>query len=140
MGVEHLAVVHAVQLIARQDEDMFDARLLDVADVFANGVGGAFVPVGAFEGLLCGEDFDESPMEGIEVVGVADVTMQADRVELGQQIDPVQTAVEAVRNGDVNQPVFARQGNGGLRAMLGERIESRAFASTEDQRHHVPHY
>ncbi len=75
---EHLAEVHAVELIAREDQHVVDAGLLQVAEVLADGVGGALVPVGAVERLLGGEDLDEAAAELVEVVRVADVAVQAD--------------------------------------------------------------
>ncbi len=58
--------VHAVELIARQDQHVFDPGLLDVAHLLADGVGRALIPVGPFVGLLGGEDFDEAAVEGVE--------------------------------------------------------------------------
>ena len=40
--------------------------------------------------LLRGQDLDEPAAEGVELVGVGDMAVQADRVELGQDEDPVQ--------------------------------------------------
>ena len=59
--------------------------------------------------------------------------MQADRVELRQHVDPVQAAVDAVRERDVDQPILARQGDGRLGAILGQRIQPRAATAAENE-------
>ena len=61
----------------------------DVADVLAHGVGGALVPVGRLVGLLGGQHLDEAAAEGVELVGVGDVAVQADAEELRQDVDAV---------------------------------------------------
>ena len=54
MGPQHVPIVHAVQLVAGQDQHVTDARLLDVTNVLADCVGGALVPVGSFVHRLLG--------------------------------------------------------------------------------------
>ena len=137
--LDHLAVVHAVELVAGEDQHLGHAGLLQVAEVLPHGVGRALVPVAPFHGLLSGEDLHEPPIERIEVVGAADVAVQADGIELGQHVDAVQSAVDAVGQGDVDQPVLARQRHGGLRSHLGQRIESRATSAAQHQRHDLLH-
>lgn len=50
--------------------------------------------------------------------------MQGDRIELGEHVDAGDAGVDAIAYGDVNQPVFARDGDGGLGAVAGERVEA----------------
>ena len=133
VGGEHVGVIHPVELITGEDQDVADVRLLEIADVLPDGVGGALVPAGVVERLLGGEDLDEAAAEGVEGVGPADVAVEADGVELRQDIDPLHPAVDAVGEGDVDDPVLPRQRHGGLRAVAGEGIEPRPAATTEDQ-------
>ena len=58
--LQHLAEIHAIELVAREDQHVVDARLLDVPQVLPHGVGGALVPVGVVQRLLGGQDFDEA--------------------------------------------------------------------------------
>ena len=60
MRGQHLGEVHAVQLVARENQRGLDTVLLDVSEVLADGIGGALISVGSFEGLLSGNNFDES--------------------------------------------------------------------------------
>ena len=67
MRGQHLSEVHAVQLVARENQHGLDTVLLDVSAVLADDIGGILVSVGSFEGLLSGNNFDESAVETIEL-------------------------------------------------------------------------
>src|SRR5205085_5716272 len=101
--------------------------------------GGALVPVGGLVGLLGGEDLDEAAVEHVELVGVADVLVQADGEELREDVDAVEVAVDAVGDRDVDQAVLAGDGHGGLGTVFGERVEAGAAAAAEDQAEDVAH-
>src|SRR5262249_32581228 len=85
--------VHAVKLVAGQYQDLRRSLLVDMGEVLAKGVGGALEQVGGLIGWLGGEDFAEALAEGIELVGVGEVAVQADAQELRHDIDAVQPAV-----------------------------------------------
>ena len=65
--------------------------------------------------------------------------MQADRVELGQNVDAVQAAVDAIGQRDVDEAVFSRHRDGWLGAELGERVQARSPAATQHKSQHVLH-
>ena len=65
--------------------------------------------------------------------------MQTDRIELCQKIDAVDSAVDAVGNGDVDQPIFPCQWNSRLGPDLSERKKSCSFTTTENHGQHVTH-
>src|SRR5262249_3556531 len=85
--------VPPVDLVGRQDQDVVAAGLLDVAEVLADGVGGAGVPLGRLVGLLRRQDLHEAAAERVELVGVGDVAVQADAEELRQDVDTAAAAV-----------------------------------------------
>ena len=101
--VDKLHVVHAVQMIPRQDDNILDDPVLDVAQepsVLPDGVGSALEP-GTVSGRLGGgEDLDESlPAKAdarAHVVGTGQVTVQRGGVELGEDVDLADAAVNAV--------------------------------------------
>ena len=128
---DHVLEVHPVQLVAGEDQHVLDARLLDVAEVLPHGVGRALVPGGVVERLLGGQHLDETAVERVEGVRRADVAVQADRVELRQHVAAVQAAVDAVRQGDVDQTIFSGHRNRGLGTVLGQRIQPRALSAAE---------
>ena len=57
---EHPLKVHAVELVAREDQHMIDARPLDRAQVLPDGIGRPLVPFFSFIRLLRRENLDES--------------------------------------------------------------------------------
>ena len=131
MRLEHFAEIHAIELVAREDQHVVDARLLDVPQVLPHGVGGALVPVGVVLRLLGGEDFDEAAIEGVEDIGAADVLVQAGGIELRQHVDAVQAAVDAVGDGDVDEPVLSGHGNGRFGTDLGQGIKPRTLPAAQ---------
>ena len=89
---DHVAEIHAVELVAREDQHVFDAGLREVAQILAHRVGRALIPIVPFVGfhrLLRGQDFDEAAAEVVEPIRAADVAVQADRQKLRQHVDLV---------------------------------------------------
>src|SRR5262249_42270795 len=121
------------------DQHVAAAVLGDVADLLADGVRGALVPVGRLVGLLGGQHLDEAAAERVELVGVGDVPVQANAEELGQDVDAVAAAVDAVADGDVAEPVLAGDGDGRLAAHLRERVQPGAAAAAEDEAQDLLH-
>src|SRR5215213_1526456 len=64
---------------------------------------------------------------------VGEVVAERDGVELLRDPDVVQTRVVAVREREVDQPVRARERDGGLGAVVGEELEPAARAPREHQ-------
>ena len=57
---DHPAVIHAIQLVAAQNEQVVEIVVEKVDEVFPHGVRRAFIPRGVGERLLRGEDFHEA--------------------------------------------------------------------------------
>ena len=66
MELGHLGVVHAIEMVAGQDQDVLGAGGLDLEELLADGIGRALVPVGGLERLFGGPDLHPAGMEGIE--------------------------------------------------------------------------
>jgi hypothetical protein len=137
--LHELAVVHLVELVAGEDQGLLPAVRLQVAQALPDGVGRALVPVRIVLRLLRGQDGHESGREQVELVGEADVFVQALRVELGEDEHPAQARIQAVADGDVDQPVFARDGDRGLGALQREREQARSPSAAEDDAEDVVH-
>ncbi len=120
---EHHAVVHAVDVVAGEDQHILRLLAAQVAHVLAHGVGGALVPVHAVGRLLGGKDSHKAFAEGVEVVGQADVAVERGRVELGDDEDAVDPRVQRVGDGDVDEAVHAAEGHCGFRAVLRQRMQ-----------------
>jgi len=118
---EHLPEIHPIELVARKDEDIVDTRLLQVTKVLTNRIGRALIPVVVFDRLLRGKDFDKSVIEAVESVTPSDVLVQADRIELSNNVNLIKAAIDAVRKRNVDQAVLTSDRNGRLRPNLGQR-------------------
>ena len=68
VGVEHLAEVHLVELVARQDQHLAAPVAHQVPHALAHGVRRALEPLGAVLGLLGREHRDEGRAEDVELV------------------------------------------------------------------------
>ena len=60
------------------------------------------------------------------------MAMEADGIELGQHVDPVQSAVDAVRQGDIDQAILPGHRNRRLGANLRQRIQPRSLPAAQD--------
>ena len=138
--VEQLRVVHAVEVIAGEDQVVVGLVLREVAGGLAHGVGRALEPGSALRGLLGGQDLDEAVREAIHPVGAGDVAVERRRVELREHEDAPQVGVQAVADRHVDQAVLAADRHRRLRAMLREREEAAALAAAEDECEGVPHH
>ena len=118
--VDELPVVHPVEVVAGEDEDERPG-VLDEVEVLADGVGRALVPVPVLQGLLGREQGDVVAVEAVEAVGREDVAVQGFAGELGQDEDAADVRVDAVGDGDVDEPEPAGDGHGRLAADLGQR-------------------
>ena len=84
------AIVHAVELITREDQDLIDIPGLKQLAVLAHRIGRALEPTGAIRCLLSRQHLNKATAEPRrEVVGQAEMTVQRLTVELGQCIDLV---------------------------------------------------
>ena len=129
---DHAAEIHAKQLIAAEDHQILKVVIEKVDEVFADGVGGAFIPGRVGKCLLGGEHLHEAAGEMIELVGLRQVAMQGRGVELRQNVDAPEAGVDARGNRHIHEAVLACQGHGGLGAILGEGKQPRALAAAHD--------
>ena len=60
------------------------------------------------------------------------MTVQRDAVELGENEDAAQAAVDAITHRDVDNPVFAGERDGRLCALLGEGKKASTRAASHD--------
>ena len=84
---EHIAIIHAVELVTRQDDEVVVGPIQEGAEVLPDCVGSSLVPRGALGCLLGRKDLHEAVAEVVELVAGVDVPVQRGAVELGQHID-----------------------------------------------------
>ena len=128
---QHARVVHLVDVIARQHDQVPRALAHDRVEVLVDGVGRALIPVLA-DALLRRQDLDElAELLGDDAPAHADVAVERERLVLRRDEDAAQPGVDAVAEREVDDPVRAAEVDGRLGAILRQRIEPLAGAAGE---------
>ena len=136
---DELGVIHAVQVIAGKDHNVFDPGVDKTWKLLAHRVGRALIPIHPTGRLLGRQNVDEPTGEQVELVGLVNVAVQRCRQKLGQDVDLFDARVEAVADGHVDQAIPAADRHGRLGPQLGQRVEARALTSPQNHSQHVSH-
>src|SRR5277367_3395034 len=136
--LEHLLIIHFVDMVAGEDEDEIGLFGADGIDVLIDGVGGALIPV-LRDTHLRGENFDEIAVAHQSGPALAHVAIEAERFVLGEDEDAAQIAIEAIRKRDINDAVDAAEGDSGLGAIASEGPKAFALATGQQDRKCVAH-
>src|SRR5690606_2756209 len=137
--LQNVAIVHPIELVAGENDDVAMREVGDMGDGAPDGVGSALVPELGRRRLLGGEQGDEATAYPVEDVAARDVIVQARGVVLRKNEYAVQLRVDAVGDGHVYQPVFAGQRDGRVGTINGEREAPGAGSAAEDDRPRVVH-
>ena len=138
MLLEHAAVIHFVNMVARQNKNVFGALAADGINILINRVGGASVPVGG-HALLRRQQLDELAESTVEKAPAAlHVADQALRLVLGADADAAHTRVDAVGERKIDDTKFAAEWHGGLCAPVGQWSETAAAAPRQHDRERIP--
>ena len=105
--------------------------------ILAHRICRAFIPRGVVKGLLRRENFHKAGRKLVELVRAGYVAVQRRGVKLGENIDPAKARINAVRDRDVHNAVFARQRHGGFGAVLGEGKQAGALPAAHDNTEHL---
>ena len=133
---EREGVVHLVDVVTGQDDDVLAAETLDDVVVLVHGIGGALVPVGLIETLLGGHHIDELVELALEVAPTAlDVAHEAVALVLGQYADAADAGVQAVGERKIDDAELAAEIDGRLGATVGEVHQPTAPTTRQDERH-----
>ena len=113
MLTEHFGVIHLIDVVAREDEDIIRVIHFDKTHVLINGVGRAGKPRAV---LACGLVRREDEHAAVGTVKIprltaADVAVQAQRAVLRQHAHGVYAGVCAVGKRKINDPVLAAKGH-----------------------------
>ena len=134
MEAQHPRVVHLVDVVARQDDQVTRRLALDRVEVLIDGIGRALIPVFA-DPLLRMQDFDElAQLVGHDAPPDSDVTGERQRLVLKGDEDLPQARVDAVAQGEVDDPIRPAEIDRRLGPLLGERIQP--LADAPGQHHH----
>ena len=114
--------------------------LLEIANVLPHRIRRPLVPIRRAS-IVCwaARDLDKPGTERIEPIGLANMTMQADRHELRQHVDPIQSAVDAVRQAGYRSGDTCRPAGPPVWNDTGQRKQASPATSTQHESHHVAH-
>ena len=134
---DHLGVIHLVDVVAGQDQGVARGGLLDRVDVLVDRVGGPLVPV--VGDPLLGRDHLDVLVElaGEELPALVDVPVQADGLVLGEDQDLAEVGVDAVGEGEVDDPVDPAERDGRLGPVAGQGLQAGPPAPGQDDGQHV---
>jgi hypothetical protein len=133
--VDHLAHVHAVDVIGAEDGDHVRRVALDEVDVLEDGVGGALEPLRTAAAHLRRHDGDELAGVGIGISpGLGDVLDQRLRLVLNHHVDAADLRVHQVTEHEVGDPVAAAERHRRLGAFCSQRMQPGTLAAGQDHR------
>ena len=93
--LEHLAVVHLVDVIAGENDDVGGTLAADGINILVDGVGGAEIPAGG-DAHLRRQNFDEVAESHQRRPAQANMTIQAQRLVLREDEDAAQIAIDTI--------------------------------------------
>ena len=140
--VDHLAEVHAVDVVGADDDDDVGLLVVDEVEALQDRVGRAREPALA-EPLLRGHRGDVGVQQPVHAPRLRDVPVEAVRLVLGEHDDLPQTRVQQVRQREVDESVLPAERHRRLGAVFREGHEPLALAAGEDDaeylaRDHAP--
>ena len=131
--IEHLVVVHGIDVVTGQDEDVIVADHIYEVQVLINGISCAAIPVGTAVTLIRRQDI--GPAFGrVEIprTAVTDVPVQFQRLVLGQDADRIDTGIAAVTQGEVDDAVFPAEQEARFSLILGQDAQPAPFTSGQN--------
>ena len=118
---QHPRVIHLVDVVARQDDQVARVLAQDRVEVLIDRVGRALIPVLA-DALLRRQDLDElAELVGDDAPAHADVAVERQRLVLRRDEDPPQSGIDAVAEREIDDPVRPAEIDRRLRALLRQR-------------------
>jgi hypothetical protein len=124
-------------MISGKDQDGVSAVIVQMMKALPDGVGGALKPVWTFGGYLGREDLNETVGEAAEAIGSRNMSIQRSGVVLSKDEYSMHVGVDAVRDRDVNEAVFAAERHRRFCAALCERVKPLTRPASKYQRQHA---
>ena len=136
--LQHLFVVHLVDMVARQDDHVLRRVALDDVDVLIDRVGRAEIPHGLGNALRGRQDVEALvALRTEEVPAPLQMPDQAVRLILRGDRDATNARVERVRQSEIDDSRFAAEIDGGLGAPVGQFHQPAAAPAREHIGHGV---
>src|SRR5207245_5029696 len=129
--LEHLGVIHLVDVIAGENENEFGALAANGINVLVHGVGGTLIPL-LGDAHLRRKDLDVIAEAGERRPTGANVAVQAESLVLSEDEYSTEIRIDEIRDYDVNNAVECAERHGGLGAIASERPKAFALASGKE--------
>ena len=138
MLLKHFLVIHLVDVVAGQNDDVARVLATDGINVLVNSVGGSEVPIGR-DAHLRRQDFDEFAEAQQLRPALPRVPVERKGFVLRQNENAAEIAVDAVGKRDVDNAVDAAEGHGRLGAVARERPQPFALPSCQQNADRIAH-
>jgi hypothetical protein len=125
MVVDEPRIVHFVDMITGEHQDVLCAVLAQDIQVLEYGVGGSAIPGFSAKTLLRWQQINELvELVAEEGPAMLQMALQIMGLVLGEYADAVHTRVHAVGQDKVDDSEFSTEGNGGLGALIRQRVQT----------------
>ena len=130
MGGQHSGVVHTVDVVAGENEDIVRIKALNEGDVLVDGVGSTLVPLRFFapgvrrKHLSAAMGFVKAPG-----LAIADVFVQLQGLILRENAHGINPGVDAVGQREINDTVLTAEGYGRLGGVFRQNLQPAALAT-----------
>ena len=135
--LQHLLVVHLIDVVTGEDQDIVGVVQGNEADVLVDGVGRPLVPGTLVPPLDVGGQDVDATVGTVQVPGLAvsNVAVEFQGLILGEDADSVDAGIHTVGQGKVDDPELAPEGDGWLGHLAGEGLQPAALASRQEHGH-----
>ena len=132
--VDHSGIVHLINMVTGEDQHIFRIKTLNKGNVLVNSIGSTLIPFALAVSCVGGQHLGAAvALVKTPGLAVADVLVQFQWLILGQNTDRINVGIDAVTQGEVDDPVFAAKGNCRLCSVLSENLQTAAL--TTGQKH-----
>jgi len=138
MLLEHDLVVHFIDVVAGEDDDVLGRVGLDDVDVLVDGIRRAGIPLILRDALAGREDVEALVAPGPqEVPAVLKMPDEAVGLVLGGDADAADARIDRIRQSEVDDPGLAAEIDGGLGAAVGQFEQPAPAPARQDIGHGV---
>ena len=139
MGLKHLVVIHLIDVIPGQDQKILRVILIDEINVLGNRIRGSAVHIQSGIRFFPRCQNKDARISGIKspAGSCRHITVQQNRLILGQDTDNVDAAVRAIAEREVNDTILSSIIHRRLRNLVGELVQPASAPAGEDHSQHI---
>ena len=139
MESKHLGVIHLVDMIAGKDQKVLRRKAVNKVDILRYRIGCAAVYIQIGIGFFSGRQNIYSAVFGVKPPASSRcyITVEHDRLILGQHAHYIHSAVGAVAQWKIHDPVFSPIGYGRLCDLFCQFMETASATACQNHRQHT---